>query len=59
MDSPEKTKAPKAAPSPKAAQDLRKEAIAAFHEADTREKKAAVVEKYPLLKHVYSEANYS
>lgn len=34
-------------------------AIKAYHEADTREAKAAVVKQYPILETIYSAGNHN
>lgn len=37
----------------------KQKAVQAFYDAKTREEKAAVVKQYPMLKEIFSEANYS
>lgn len=41
------------------AEQERKVAIQAYHDAETREAKAAVVKQYPILAKIYSAANHS
>jgi hypothetical protein len=37
----------------------RKEALKLWHDADTKEKKAEAVKRFPLLKEIFSELNHS